>query len=67
MTMKVTVTIDDSGHSARVREREWHMDRDGKRTGESTNIEPATTIPPGGTAEFYIHRTRDLVIEEIAE
>jgi hypothetical protein len=64
MTMRVTITNDDQTRTARVRVRDMQIGADGKHTGACTENQAPTEIAPGASAEFYIHSSRDLVVEE---
>jgi hypothetical protein len=65
MTMRIKVTNEDQTRTARVRVRDAKV-YDGKTTGEFVeDSNPPTEIAPGQSADFYVHSTRDLIVEEV--
>jgi hypothetical protein len=67
MTTRLTIKNEDSGRSVRVRTRDLSVGDDGQHTGACSENEPPRMIASGESATFYVHKDRDLVIEEIEE
>lgn len=59
MTVKVTISNDDSGRDVLVKTIDHHKD------GRHTMTADSLTLKPGESRSFYIHLLRDLTVEEV--
>ena len=59
MTVKVSISNDDSGRDVVVKTF------DHKKDGGSKTMADSLTLKPGESRSFYVHLLRDLTVEEV--